>query len=62
DDAEAEPTALRKELRHHLRGRLARYKQPRMLHLVDALPRTSTGKISRHALRDAAKGREVAGP
>ncbi|MBQ1125348.1 benzoate-CoA ligase family protein [Streptomyces sp. B15] len=62
DDAEAEPTALRKELRHHLRGRLARYKQPRVLHLVDALPRTSTGKISRHALRDAAKGREVAGP
>lgn len=32
---------------------LARYKQPRACYHVDTLPRTSTGKINRRALRDA---------
>ncbi|MFI8849048.1 benzoate-CoA ligase family protein [Streptomyces sp. NPDC053499] len=50
----AEEEVLRKELRGHLRAGLARYKQPRVLRLVDALPRTSTGKLARHALRAAA--------
>jgi benzoate-CoA ligase family protein len=50
-----ESETLRRELRNHLRAGLARYKQPRALHLVDTLPRTSTGKIARHALRDAAR-------
>lgn len=40
---------------HQLRGiaenGLARYKQPRLYIHVDALPRTSTGKINRRALR-----------
>ncbi|MGI5347109.1 benzoate-CoA ligase family protein [Streptomyces sp. CA-250714] len=59
---DAGPEALRRELRTHLRAGLARYKQPRVLHLVDALPRTSTGKIARHALRDAAPAHDDAEP
>jgi fatty-acyl-CoA synthase len=35
----------------HLAGRLARFKQPRKLQVVDALPRNVTGKISRAELR-----------
>lgn len=33
-------------------GRLARYKRPRHLMLVDALPRTATEKVARQRLRD----------
>jgi fatty-acyl-CoA synthase len=40
------------ELTEHLRDRLARFKHPRALRLVDALPRNVTGKISRAALRE----------
>lgn len=39
------------EVRAFLRARLARFKQPKYLHLVDALPRTASGKIDRVALR-----------
>ena len=38
-------------LQRHCRARLARYKQPREIELVDALPRMATGKVSRAALR-----------
>lgn len=34
-----------------LQGRLARYKQPKRIHLVEELPRTSTGKLQKHVLR-----------
>ena len=34
-----------------LRDRLARYKLPRRIHVVDALPRTASGKIDKPALR-----------
>ena len=39
-------------LREGLAGRLAPYKQPRALHVVDALPRNALGKLQRHRLRD----------
>jgi o-succinylbenzoate---CoA ligase len=39
------------ELRDHASGRLARFKAPRELVLVEALPRTSSGKLRRSALR-----------
>lgn len=35
----------------HCRERMAAFKPPRRVHLVDALPKTSTGKIKRFALR-----------
>jgi O-succinylbenzoic acid--CoA ligase len=41
-------------LRAWLGGRLARFKQPRELRVVDALPRTASGKVRRRVLREAA--------
>jgi len=38
------------DLRAHLGGRLAAYKQPRQLHLVDELPRNALGKVQKHML------------
>ena len=35
------------------RGRLAAYKRPRQIEIVDELPKTATGKILRRALRDS---------
>jgi long-chain acyl-CoA synthetase len=37
----------------HCRQHLAAYKVPRMVAFVDDLPKTSTGKIMRRALREA---------
>lgn len=39
------------DITEHLRDRLARFKHPRALRLVDELPRNVTGKISRAQLR-----------
>lgn len=39
------------ELRAHCEGRLARYKQPHRLEIVDQLPRNVTGKVSKEELR-----------
>jgi benzoate-CoA ligase len=36
----------------HCRGRMAAFKRPKRLEVVDALPKTATGKIQRFALRD----------
>jgi benzoate-CoA ligase family protein len=35
----------------HCRERMAAYKRPRQVHIVDELPKTATGKIQRFALR-----------
>lgn len=45
-----EPTI--EELRDFCAGELARYKQPRLLRVVDSLPRTASGKIRKNVLRD----------
>jgi fatty-acyl-CoA synthase len=34
----------------HCAAGLARYKCPRLYHLLAALPRTATGKVQKHAL------------
>ena len=39
------------EVHGRLEGRLARYKLPRLLEVVDSLPRTTTGKLQKHLLR-----------
>jgi benzoate-CoA ligase len=36
----------------HCRSRMAAFKRPRQVHVVDELPKTATGKIQRFALRD----------
>ena len=50
-DAE-EHDALREELQSYVKERLAKYEYPRELEFVDELPRTTTGKVRRHDLRD----------
>ena len=45
-------TATEEELLDHVRGRIARYKAPREVEFVDALPKTSTGKTQKFALRE----------
>ena len=52
----ADPEAVRRELRGHIRENLAAYKRPRTVHVVADLPRTSTGKIARHLLRASPGG------
>jgi len=44
--------ALAEELLVHVRGRIARYKTPRRLVFSDDLPRTPTGKLVKHRLRE----------
>jgi long-chain acyl-CoA synthetase len=44
------------ELLAHCRNHLAAYKVPRLVAFVDDLPKTSTGKILRRALRESAPG------
>jgi fatty-acyl-CoA synthase len=39
------------ELREWSTGRLARYKLPTVLHVVEALPRNASGKVMKTALR-----------
>lgn len=39
----------------HCRARLARFKIPRTFKFVDALPRTPSGKVQKHLLRDSFK-------
>lgn len=41
------------ELIEHCRSRMAAYKYPRLLEIIDELPKTVTGKILRRELRDA---------
>lgn len=43
-----------RDLEEHCRSRLAAYKYPRVVHIVDDLPKTPTGKILRRELRDRA--------
>jgi fatty-acyl-CoA synthase len=43
------------ELRAFLRDRLAGYKVPKRIEVVDALPKTATGKTQKHVLRDRVK-------
>jgi acyl-CoA synthetase (AMP-forming)/AMP-acid ligase II len=39
------------ELREFVEGRLARYKRPRQLEIVDSLPRNAAGKVLKTELR-----------
>ena len=45
-------TARPREIIDHVRERLARFKAPDSVELVDSLPKTSTGKIQKFVLRD----------
>ncbi|ASU80969.1 acyl-CoA synthetase [Actinopolyspora erythraea] len=49
-------TATVEELAEHCKQRLAAYKYPREVELLEELPKTATGKILRRRLRDEARG------
>ncbi len=44
--------ALADELKAFIKARLAPHKYPRAIEFVDGLPKTATGKVRRHVLRD----------
>lgn len=50
--ADEDPEALVEELRELVRSRLAGYKVPKVVDIVDALPRHPTGKLFKRLLRD----------
>jgi 2-aminobenzoate-CoA ligase len=63
---ERRPDDLVKELQDFVKERIAPYKYPRAIELVDALPRTETGKVQRFKLRqreeERARERAAAAP
>lgn len=46
-------------VRRHCEARLARFKVPSVVRVVDDLPRTRTGKVQKGRLRDHARGRDA---
>lgn len=44
-------TVTEAQILDHVRERIARYKAPRDVEFVDELPKTSTGKVQKYALR-----------
>ena len=49
-DPDGDADALVGELAQYCRERLAGFKQPRRIDVVDSLPRTPTGKLRKHEL------------
>ncbi|HEX6077635.1 MAG TPA: AMP-binding protein [Micromonosporaceae bacterium] len=49
------------ELREHCRVEIAPYKAPRVIEFLEALPRTSTGKVQRFVLREQAAAARTGG-
>ncbi|MBM7717021.1 benzoate-CoA ligase [Bacillus thermophilus] len=43
---------LKKDIQQFVRKNLARYKYPRIIHFIDELPKTATGKIQRFKLKE----------
>jgi long-chain acyl-CoA synthetase len=58
---ESPGTEMVESILAHCRGRLAKFKVPRMLDIVEELPRTQTGKINRGRLRDDYQAAKLTG-
>ena len=43
-------------LRKHLRGKLANYKVPKQIHVIDELPKNATGKVLKRVLKEQING------
>jgi long-chain acyl-CoA synthetase len=56
---EVEADALEAVVRRHCAQRLARFKQPSVVHVVDRLPHTGTGKVQKGRLRATARRRAL---
>jgi len=53
--------ATQAELVAHCRAHLAGFKCPRVIHIVDAIPRTATGKVQRRVVAEVFVGDKVTG-
>jgi fatty-acyl-CoA synthase len=53
--ARAGTTPAPDDLREFAAGRLARFKVPKAIEVVDALPKTATGKVQKHVLRERSR-------
>lgn len=53
------PQTLADQVREHCARRLARFKQPDAVHVVEALPYTATGKVQKGRLREAERRRAL---
>ena len=51
--------ATEQELIAHCRSHLADFKCPRVVHIVDEIPRTATGKVQRRLVAEAIRSRPV---
>ncbi|MGI9608067.1 MAG: benzoate-CoA ligase family protein [Acidimicrobiales bacterium] len=49
-------------LDQHCRDRMAAFKRPRVIHVVEELPKTATGKIKRYQLRESVRGESASSP
>ncbi|MDF1606144.1 AMP-binding protein [Nocardioides sp. YIM 152315] len=56
---EADPDAIAEAVRAHCAARLARFKQPSRIEVVDELPRTITGKVQKGRLRGIERRRTL---
>ena len=57
--ADGDADATRDAVAAHCEERLARFKRPTTIHLVDELPYTVTGKVQKGRLRAAARRRAL---
>jgi long-chain acyl-CoA synthetase len=55
----ADPEEIAEAVRAHCAGRLARFKQPSRIEIVDELPRTITGKVQKGRLRGLERRRTL---
>ena len=50
---DAGPAATEQELLAYCKEKLSDFKRPKQIHIVDAIPRTATGKIQRRVVAEA---------
>jgi fatty-acyl-CoA synthase len=55
-------SASEPEIIEHVKARIARFKAPDVVEFVEALPKTSTGKIQKFVLREKAQAEELTTP
>ena len=55
----ADPAALDVEVRRFCATRLARFKQPRQVHVLEGLPHSATGKVAKGRLRALARSQDL---
>jgi acyl-CoA synthetase (AMP-forming)/AMP-acid ligase II len=55
-DPDADPAALAERLNAHCRAHLAGFQAPKRIEVRTGLPKTATGKIQKHELRDQFRG------